>query len=294
MSLYRFMSADFVPCWYELSWQDKETAILLRVHEDFVKLAPAVQEDNPIIQNYIKDFDFAGFSGDLKSNFGFSEGQFNHLGIRNGFHEFLIPIPVIKFASGKPCRNCSGKKVDRFDEQECRYCDGTGIEHEMKWKTPRAICAGLRIFFLLATWPEKETSSKLPQLMTLDTYVGKEILNGASFGGAFGVPFIKWLHDFPKLRTVSFPEAEKAMFKANERMFGITHAAPYDFKAYYSELLIIRCPGNACGISSSSSAEGNKGYRFGGSNIDSVSQQLILISGLASVHDAAREGMKPE
>jgi hypothetical protein len=292
--LYRFISADFVPCWYELSWQEKETAILLKVHEDFVKLIPAMPKDSPIVQGYMNDFGFSDFSGDLKGDFGFSGGKFKHLGIRDNFHEFLIPLPKIKVKTKKPCCNCKGKKTDQYDGQECKYCDGTGVEHEMVWDAPRAICAGLRVFFLLATWPKEETSSKLPQLITLDTYVSKDIFNGASFGGAFGTPFVRWLCGLLKCKTVSFPEAERAMFKANERMFGKTHAAPYDFKAYFSGMLIIRCPGNACGISSSSYSEGDKGYKFGSDNVDSVSQQLILISGLASVHDAAREGMKPE
>jgi hypothetical protein len=33
-----------IPCWYELSWQEKIPAILLRVHEDFIKDAVKISE----------------------------------------------------------------------------------------------------------------------------------------------------------------------------------------------------------------------------------------------------------
>jgi hypothetical protein len=69
----------------------------------------------------------------------------------------------------------------------------------------------------------------------------------------------------------------------------IFNSEPFDhFRFEISEKggLIIDCPGDACGINPSgwSQISPDRGYKFGCHNVDTPAQQLILLIGLAVLH----------
>ena len=280
------------PCWFELSFQKKGPAIILKVHEDFVNQNPAVPTDSPLVQSYIKEFNLSEFYGDFKNNFGFKEAKFKNLGIKNNFYEYLVKIPKVRTITKKVCSSCRGTKVDIIDKElKCRACNGTGKQYENKWQKIKATCLGLNVFFSFSYMIEKRTSCPLPQLMLIDTYIGE---GNASLGGVYSVSFVDWLIKKckDKEHTISFPGINEAMKETYGRMFGKRLFSKYDFRNYIRDGgLIISCPGQACDIEPNvygSNIHKGRGYNFGCHNVDTIAQQITLISGLALIHDIAR------
>lgn len=59
-------------CWYELSWQEKPPAIVLRIHNDFIENKKKINlEKAPIVENLIKELNLPEFKGDFAKDIGF-------------------------------------------------------------------------------------------------------------------------------------------------------------------------------------------------------------------------------
>ena len=69
----RMIYRDLIPCWYELSWQEKPPAIILRIHQDFIRENKEVFDDIPLFISLKKDFKFRSFAGNFDSDFGFEK-----------------------------------------------------------------------------------------------------------------------------------------------------------------------------------------------------------------------------
>lgn len=295
MKNFKWIIRENIPCWYELSWREKEPAIILRAHRDFVSTFPVLLEDNPLVVHYTDKFKFKGFSGDLTKDFGFTEGVFRNQGENNGFVEYLVLIPEIKTKTNEPCKECKGTGKDLFskefsrEDRDCAHCNGDGKEVLNNWKPINAVSATFTHFFRFAHLSEKETSASLPQLMTMitETHSGK---HGAPISGEISIPLrncLALLED-----NVSLPEVTKATKAAYTRMFGgLHHLNEHYFRAHSrgNGGFIIDCPGNACDLHPSewNRPEG-KGYQFGCHNVDNTAQQITLLAGLAALHDKAR------
>ena len=107
--MYKTVVRDTIPCLYEIGWQANPPAILLRVHQDFIKNNTLVANPElPIIKSLQKEFGFKKFCGDLNGHFGFDDA-FVHQGEKNDFTEYLILLPKIKKETGKKCPDCRGK-----------------------------------------------------------------------------------------------------------------------------------------------------------------------------------------
>jgi hypothetical protein len=294
---YKWIVRENVSCWYELSWVEKPPAILIRLHKDFVEANPAISKDAPLVKQRIQEFNLSDFCGDLKRDFGFKDAPMKNMGLKNDFYEYLVKIPKIKKRTDAPCVSCRGEKKDFFGDK-CHLCGGTGKSYNMDWKATNATSATLNIFFSFAEYVKTETSSPLPQLMTINTCMGKE-MHGGSLGGEFSIPLVKWLRNNSDNfnSQVSVPAIEDAARIAFERMFGKSEYLVSTFRALIlSTGLVISCPGNACEIDPGSYGpqETDRGYRFGCHNVDTFAQQLSLISGLACLHDLVRKETKSE
>lgn len=175
-SKMKFLARDIIPCWYEMAWRGwngEEPAILLRLHNDFVRSIKPIPEAAPVVREFKEKFfdtlfdTFAGsFDGEF---FGFNRA-FRRRGETGEFVEYIVPIPVIKKPTGKTCPECDGTKEDRVvEDRECLFCDGTGREHRIDWRLAYSISASFTIFTAISEYPEIETSSLTPQLLTFHT-----------------------------------------------------------------------------------------------------------------------------
>lgn len=293
MKKYKHLIIDDIPCWYELSWQEKPPAIILRVHKDFIVSTPNIRDDAPIIKQFMEGgFGFKKFCANLKGNFGF-DNSLQRGKETEEFVEFRATIPQVKKQTGKPCPSCKGTgKNEIFPESKCLYCDGEGKKWRHDWRPVDAISASFTFFTLLSRYPEKETSSSLLQLFTVRTITLKE-MHGGSLDGEFSRPLVEWLRTVAKMgKEVKIPEIAQVMMVAYGRMFGLKDYDRFSFKAYLSEKggLTADCPGDATGIHPSDRyfREG-EGYEFYCHNVDNSAQQITLLAGLSALHDRARK-----
>lgn len=301
---YKHIVRDTMPCWYELSWQAKPPAIILRVRQDFIENVNSLLVDNsdlPIARGLQQEFGFKKFCGDLSDKFGFDD-SFVYCGKKNDFVEHLILLPKIKKETGKKCSDCRGKgrkKTFSYFEH-CHYCNGTGREFFYDWPIAKAVSASLTVAFILLEFPEKETSAKMPQLMTVRT-ITQSGMHGGSLGGEFSSFLRAYLASLWRGQTTPIVEITQAMKSAYEFMLGpMTNLCRHDFQAgVFSEFgwLNTDCPGNACGLNPNHNAEydmknPDRGYKFSCHNTDTAAQQLTLLAGLAALHDKARREIK--
>ncbi|MBU3926062.1 hypothetical protein KJ763_02750 [Patescibacteria group bacterium] len=288
----RIIIREDVPCWYELSFAEKIPAIILKVHEDFVKEKGAIPENAPIIEEFKEGFRFKKFSGDFGRDFGF-EGIFKFRGIKDGFYEFVIEIPKVKKDSGKKCGYCEGSGEDKFLGRKCLFCNGKGKEYVYDWQNAYSVSASFTVFSMLSYFYEGNTSCLKPQLLLVQTITHKD-MHGGSLAGMYSVPLVKWLGSFGKHAIMI--EMQKAMKRTYFHMFGKDKYLEHDFRAYVADnngWLNVSCPGNACGLHPQSGyIEKDNGYEFSCHNVDTPMQQITLLAGLAALHDKARKEIK--
>lgn len=292
----KLLFRENIPCWYELSWNvkyKKKPVIILRVHREFIDSVEKFSNRSPIIGLFKKEFDFTKFEG-FHGNFGFDDA-FKKLQEKDGFVEFMIPIPVVEYWTDNDCKNCSGSGRDNLGNGRCFSCKGKGKESIYSWKPVYAVSASFSIFSRLSQFPEVETSSSLPQLLQINTDTEKG-MHGTPLFGSFSPCFVKWLSSFKEGEII--PEMIEAMKVVSNHMIGLSSYNKYDFRAQINDeqgWLNVSCPGDACGIYKSGGCLGDKndgGYKFSCHNMDTPMQQLTLIAGLAALHDKARKEIK--
>lgn len=288
-------------CIYDLSWNKKIPAIILKIHKSFIENFPNFYSSR-IVPYFMKEFGFRFFDqfrknllGDLY--FGFDQCC-RKIGEENNFWIFEIPIPVIEEWLNESCDECKGFGKDKHEEK-CLYCNGTGREKVFKTKRAYAICASLCLLFELAPqrWEKKfKTDCDFPQLLILETSIQKNIQHGGTFGGIYSVPLVKFLASFEPNTEIC--EMINAMTSAHKKMFGkfdsFNKCYTWAKVAYKHGWLNVSCYGDACGLHPANSfvSENECGYRFDCHNVDTPMQQIILISGLAALCDKARKEIK--
>lgn len=289
-----------IRCWYELSWRAREKAIILGIHKDVLNHIQAIPKNGPIVQALMEEFQFADFSGELKvgADFGFDR-VFKAQKSRGDFLEFRIKLPRIKKQTDQPCSQCNGTGKDELDPLEkCLGCGGAGYEKEYDWKKAYAISASFTVLLIILNvmtlqFPEKETSCPQPQLMTIQTST-QPGQHGGSLHGEYGVSLCGWLSSLGRNTIVL--EMVEAMKIAYGRMLDWDGFYTDSFRArvdYENGWLNVSCPGDACGLHPShGSVTKDQGYEFSCHNVDSPTQQLTLLAGLAALHDKARKEMQ--
>lgn len=286
------MSRESIPCWYELSWDKENVAIILCIHKDFIKHFPEISTDSPMVKGLLKEFKLDAFSGYFKGNLGFG-GVLKRRGDNGEFVEFFVPLPVLKKESGK-CSICDGSVNNQFSNGEkCRFCNGGGKEYSIDWQIGHTISATFTVVFLfLSLFYDKETKCLSSQLMTVETRTAVG-LHGGSLGGIFSIDLVNWMSSFAPNFTIV--EMVDAMMTAYGHMFAEKLDQFERFRAsidYENGWLNVDCPGNACGLNPSHSSVGKgHGYEFTPHNVDTCMQQLTLLAGLAALHDKARKEM---
>ena len=292
MKELKLITIENIPCWYEISWLEKRVGILLKIHRDFADIMPIIPKDSPIVEYFMKKFEFSRWAGNLKNDFGF-DNSFIYQGENGNFIDFLVPIPKVKKYTRKPCSYCNGTGKDIIDEERnCGFCNGTGKRHFIDWHAAQAVSASFNTFLNFALYPASETSSPFPQLMEIQVATD-DGMHGGSINGEFSIPFYEWLNTFEE--GTIFPDVIKAMQITEKRMFG-----KYDnfgFRSYilYKGVIGIDVPGTACGIYNSleNIDYGQKrGCKLECHNVDTAMQQIELLVALAVLHDHARKEIK--
>lgn len=255
-----------IPCWYELSWNAEVPAIILKIHKDFIKHRNIKLGDLAGIVDFNKNFSYFGdFESDFQGNIGFS-GVLRHYGEDGEFIKFAVDIPT------------KGKNYDLY---------------EMLYR----ISASFTILFTFLYVQEYETKCKFPQLLTINTTTHEEMCGG-SVGGQFSVSLVNWLKTFNPYDEIL--EIKKATKKVYEYIFFYDDVKiqVFDYRAELGNKdggLVMDCPGHAAGIFPEihhDYDDKTDGYKFSCDNVDSPAQQLVLLSGLAALHDKARREIK--
>ena len=290
---FRCITEQNIPCWYELSWQEKPPAIILRIHKDFIENLDIKVQDSPIVKSLKEDFNFKEFSNDFEGDIGFDK-VFERTGEKDGFIEFLAKIPKVKKRTNEKCPHCNGTGYDQDLDRECFSCKGTGKDYIMDWHLAEAISASFSVFTTLLNWKcETDTSADFPQLLTVNTMT-REGLHGGSLDGKISIPLRKWLSSFTDHANI--PEMIQAMITAYNQMLGLRGYQQFSFQVYVRKSggFIADCPGDACGIYPSDNwhMKEGEGYKFSCHNVDDAVQQITLLAGLAALSDKARKEIK--
>jgi len=293
MAEIKMLTYERIPCWYELSFRKEGSAIILRIHKDFIAHTEPINETRPIVMDFMSHFHFKKFSGPMDGNIGFDD-SFVFEGVKEDFVEFAVNIPKTKKYSGKKCEYCEGSGKDQFLDDKCLRCEGTGKGWFYDWKTAYAISASFTTVFNWMQFPKKETSSLLPQLMTVFT-VTQDNMHGGSLAGEYSVELCNWMRSL-YLRSkdrYEVTEMTEAMKIVQRKLFDkIDKFSEYEIWARIessSGWLNVNCPGAACGLHPTDSyIDKARGYKFGCHNVDNPMQQLTLLAGLAALHDKAR------
>jgi hypothetical protein len=71
MKTYLNIKTSNVPCWYDISWDEKKGCIILRIHRDFIEWFGGKTWVDQLLEQYIKTFKIPDFCGGFGSDFGF-------------------------------------------------------------------------------------------------------------------------------------------------------------------------------------------------------------------------------
>ena len=290
MNHIKMLTYENIPCWYELSWNESEKALVLSIHRDFIKNQKTDLESAPIVKMMAERLSLQPFAGDFTRNIGFG-GIFERIREEDGFIQFRARIPQVKKNTGNKCKECKGTGERKWGgyKDKCLYCDGTGKEWTMDWKEVKAISASLTLLTIYMRHCEIETPAQHPQLMTFQT-ITEEGMHGGSISGDTSIPLYNFLLETFGEHVV-LTEAIRAMKIAHGTMVGNQELYQYSFNAYVQKgHFIINCPGDACGLHPSDwYAHEGRGYEFSCHNVDSAIQQITLLVGLATLNDMARK-----
>ena len=277
MNDYFFIDQENMPCIYELSFDAKSPAIVIRAHNEFMDRWPKFLGEAPIVTGLMKQFGFSAFKDGYKGDFGFNSA-FKRIADDGEFAVFSAQIPVVQKVAEKVCPLCGGDKKSLFDS-----------------KPAFAVSASFTLFFELAGFKMEKheaTPCRFPQLILVNT-ITQQNSHGGSLDGTYGIPLAKWLSSFPE--NTEIPEMTEAMVLAWEKMF--RKVDEYDRHNFYAKVanengwLNVSCSGDRCGLHPVDSwgPKSGRGYKFSCHNVDTPAQQITLLAGLAALCDKAKK-----
>lgn len=265
-----------VPAWYELSWNDsaENPGFEIRIHklvdkflrrDEFLRRPNWVAED---LAKKLKSQQISPFTPYDEESWGF--GKILILEERRHaeeiFRSWKIDIP--KFDSDKEYNN---------------YWD---------------LSATLNVLFYHLSLVKFESSedeweSPFPQLATIENMSTFPDLYGAGFNVKISKAFLPWLS--VQVDNERIDAVETVMKDVYYYMSPDGYRSSFidsDFSAYVGEpyWVHLNCPGNACGLDPGGAyySDKNEGYKLVPHNIDSITQQISLLSGIAKICDLAR------
>jgi hypothetical protein len=268
---YLNLRVENVPAWYELSWDQPNHSLLLKVHQDVIDLLKKLS----LVQYLSKELNlsldsFVPFVDKDQENFGFS-GLIKRVDNVDPFSVYQINLA-------------------NFHRKDLGY-----------W----SLSASLNLAFSVLEYLDR---SQLPapynrnQLMIYQLYAKRSNLDGAGLSALLAPEFVNWLDKFEineKIIPASEAMVEAYVFmsktkKKDRRWFtSRTYAGILGLK----KRLLLNCEGNACDLGPDyleHKLQEVEGYELWPHNVDSVIQQFTLLVGLASLCDLCRADLYSE
>ena len=239
---------------------------------------------------------FSTFESDLDGlHFGFDRALEIVQNPPGEYQELIGRLPRVRIQSRRNCFSCEGK--ERRDGTKCFSCDGTGKDYDLKFGRAEALAMSIGVLLNPFAYNEHDTGSQDQQLLTVYLSI---VEGGAPIGGMVGIPFHHWAREYP--RYTEFPDVIDTMKQAYGRMMGkarIRLSSSFGFRAsVYSKYkhVMFDCPGDACGVYGLPDHDpgDRSGYKLSCHNVDSATQQLTLLAGLAALHDRADREIKAQ
>lgn len=291
MQLPKLIIYQNIPCWFEISCDDSGDIphLILRIHKEIINSKEASLQKSPIVRDFLDKLKLPEFKEDFSKEIGFG-GAFKFIREVDELAEFSVEIPQVKTKTNNKCKDCkgTGKRGERFGYDECLFCEGTGYKYAMNWNDVTAISASITVIMMWLQYPDIDTTAKNSQLLTLQT-ITQNGMHGGSLSGDISIPMKRILESY--LGEVKFTEIIDAMKVCYDRMGLLRDYDQYSFNAYINKgRFVINIPGDACGLHPSDWYDHKEqGYEFSCHNVDSSIQQLLLIFGLAKLHDIVRD-----
>jgi hypothetical protein len=227
------------------------------------------------VEETIKDFAFDSFEEFRNGYFGFDNSFSFHKQ-----HPWILLRTLLPSTIKTACGYCGGNPKN-FPSGCCRFCENTGLTHQINTPKATAICASLALLFKKILYQEDDTDSGCFQVMTISTSCLHESNDGFAMSGTVS-PF--GAATFAKSNS---SQAEEAMRNAYQHMTANYSSDKYRVRNEDGQFHLT-CPGNACGIDPTMSfREG--GYEFQSHNMGSPIQQLTILAGLATLCTIANE-----
>lgn len=280
-----------LPRWYGLSWSAADPAILIRIQQSFLARLEPMNKDAPIVGGYVNMFAPLSFCGDFARGFGFDNSLIRKED-NGGYAIFHAQLPKVRLQTAKRCLMCGGRKKDRVVRGEpCYSCEGTGKEHEYRWREAQLLSTSLALLFQLIEFSDTLLLVRERQLLT--------VLLGALAGaspicGTYGIEFVGWLRG--QYRR-PLDEMVEPMRTAYSHMMGKSRAHPDRFSArvdHPSGWLNVGVEGDRCGLYATHEPQPGQGYDFSDHNTDNPAQQLAMVAGLAALHDRVDRELRPQ
>lgn len=284
------MESGDVPCWCEISFRDNPLGIAIRVHKDIA----GSLEDRDLVPFLEGELSFGEFSKitDEGEFFGF-----DHAGLKRDAGEFVeifFAIPRVDIVTEDTCPRCKGSGEDSFFKRPCSYCEGTKKKIAYDYNSILAVSASLSVLFMYPQIysPNKETTSKLNQLIILNIVSSPRNEGGSDIGGAWSMKFCNYFR-----YLFNNPERAKQVSKAAEKAMKAVYYYCYyrrnKSNCFWVQIgentqLSIGCPGGNCRIIPQECNSG-EGCDFYGNEVDTQIQQLSLLTALCVIHDEARK-----
>lgn len=286
---YEIKESD-VPCWYEISWEKETKSIELKIHPDYIQNSKYKLGNDRLIEVLKERFNLGDFGIDFFGNIGF-EGVFNNAEKdKNGLLVYHAKIPKIQYFTNQKCDLCHGE-----DSSCCHMCNGVGKKRSIDDTKLYPLCTSLSMLTTyLGIYPQKNTSANFPQLLTFHNHISE---GSFSLSGNISLK----LHNFVKIQSQEFLDntVTHAMKDVMKIMYGTgsieeTSNEVGIFKNRFDGGINFGCFGtNGAGIALEHDAHEDikkgHGYTFYSHNIVGIQQQVVLIAGLAALHDSARK-----
>ncbi len=268
-SEFFYITREYIDAWCEISWDEKNKRLIVRVHEALQEGLSILTPDIPIIRNFAEGkIPLDPYVPPTESDWGFGQVLQRLDTEEPSFIPWAIDIPrVVWTENGEP---------------------------QLNWKAAYNISASLNILFGFLNFMKREEivwKSSRPQLITC-RLVTEMDMHGGSLEIGLAKVLVNWLAEFPKEHY--FPQIEQAMVDAYFQMWPERDRQfyGYQFKAdtgHGDGAIRLDCPGDACGLfPESHSHPKDRGYNLVSHNVDGIDQQLALFAGVAATCDRAR------
>ncbi len=285
------MMFDHLPRRYHFLWDPHKSKIVMQIHKDCVMGTTPVPQDSPWIKHMRQTHAALSepsdsFEGNLSGDsFGFNK-LIKKIGTSENYVDFEIGLPKIRQETANVCEECGGTGTRLLFPEPCFFCDQTGKKAVLEWRDAYLTTASLGVLLnIMEMCDEPKSTDHQYITMTVCSIRGEH--HGSSIGGNLGIELSDYLcTDTEELRTIVLPNVTMAMKIAYKTMMLRTRHDAYSTRSEVSDngYLTLTCPGEACGIHSSShNLKRGVGQEFSCHNTDTPAQAMTLIAGLASL-----------